>query len=1718
MRYLLFILLTSLLSAEVLQPVLPSVHVDPNTLTYENVHVISGAYIATEQEITVNCHEPIHIGRVYVSSDPANPWDRSQWRIEEQMVHVRIAPRGWLDSIRLVSSMEGTTDFRPVGTWNFDSFRLPGIWDAYPVVAGDYCNTGYGVLSSRNDRRNAVLRFNLSKSQCTLVSPNGEQKVFAQVGAWSGAMDRVMDGENNSWRYGHYRLDHVIRPNGNVISYRYSDDNLLTAITSANSSGNRIYGWAKFSYRVEGDHRITEIETSDGQHYERYEQRKSIYGYGRVRRAWFLTRAASWQGIRDSYGYPYESLFLIQAKRNDVERRKIFYLGEPRIYHPNQNGDRDPNPLPLKIYSNDPRLGRVYRVEAPVGVQGQSQVIASYYPYFARRRDGSFTDQRRTDVYNAFKGMIAFHHSNGRLLKKVRTGVSVHQQEWDARGRLTHDHHGSPKQNLITVAYGYDEIGNVESERHISATLDYVRRFTYDLNNFSVLTSESDGMLDKRYTYVPDTDLLASQEIYEQGILASRTTYYYDDTVLVGVDEESFCGGDVVFIKSTSIGSTRSDQLPEFIEERANGQLVKRLELVYDQAYARVVEKRVFDAQGLYRYSLLTGYDAYGRVVSEGDPEGNQTTYEYDSFGNCIKVASPEGRATDYTYDVMGRCVLERNGEQARHYRYDAMGNKISETDYCGNETRFEYDQFCRCIREIKPDGAVTAREYDAFDRVVKEIDPKEYPTQYEYDSRGQVLCIQHPDGTRETKEYLPDGRLFAETARNGSRTEYTRDYLDRVLETRVIVDDQVIRTTSCKYRGPLLESEVDGAGVVTTYRYDERGQLVEKEKAGCVIRYVYDALGRCVEQQEPYTTTRWQYDLLNRIICEEVEDSLTSYTYDRDGNQIECAVFLDEERANTTKTEYDHLNRPILVTDCEEQETTIVYLYKEVLAQETVDPLGQRVIITHDVNGRPVLVERGDLFQILSRQEIRYDLAGNEIAHIHTVFPSDRTVIAEWKYGPCNRLECLNEKGRRTKYTYNESGQLTCVEKQSGMKIHTTYDALGRVATYWRYRYTYDANDNIICVDGPEGEQTERTYNAFGQLTSERLANGLFVAKDYDAQGRVSQLTLPDHSVVEYTYDASHLRTVSRKGYTHHYLAYDRAGNLLQEELVSGDRVHYVYDQLERLRRIEGPFFTQTVDAFDKAGNIVAITTNGRRAAYTYDKLYQLSSEPEHSYVHDSLFNRIEHNQVSYDFNGLNQLSSATYSPDGYLLAYGEATYAYDELGRLISVADSKKAISYTYDAFNRRLSKEVDGRKTTYFYDEDYEIGAVEDCLIELRVLGIGMGAEIGAAVMVELNDQLLAPMHDYRGSLVALTDEWGGLVHFTTYSAFGEPDSTLPAWGFLSKRTDDTGLIYFGQRYYDPSIGVWLTPDPAGYAEGPNLYAYCFNNPLTQVDWWGLSAQSIHSGSAAQVVSTLFSVLQTIVVKMLGNSVGAACELIGKHVFADAYIGPGLMKIGAALQGQNHPLHYYHPFSNYSPAQSGGGSANIACLFTNGILNGREEAESTAKRLSDYCGVPCSTAYNASHGLVSDLIECVLNFFGIPHRAVDVNVKAIRAELQRVGPGGTCVLLAHSQGGMVTHLALQCLSKEERSRIEVYTFGSPIWIENGRAKKVMNFASTNDFCSSLANVRSSCMKAAHGYTVKWFKPTSRVPGGDHPFRKGHYEWAATMVVGGARQRLSV
>jgi RHS repeat-associated protein len=100
---------------------------------------------------------------------------------------------------------------------------------------------------------------------------------------------------------------------------------------------------------------------------------------------------------------------------------------------------------------------------------------------------------------------------------------------------------------------------------------------------------------------------------------------------------------------------------------------------------------------------------------------------------------------------------------------------------------------------------------------------------------------------------------------------------------------------------------------------------------------------------------------------------------------------------------------------------------------------------------------------------------------------------------------------------------------------------------------------------------------------------------------------------------------------------------------------------------------------------------------------------------------------------------------------------------------------------------------------------------------------------------------------------TNENGQVISYEEYHPFGTSayrvarsgtDLSLKRYRFTNKeRDDETGLYYFGVRYYAAWLGRWTSSDPGGFVDGLNMYVYVRNNPVNGVDEKGYSTDSIH-----------------------------------------------------------------------------------------------------------------------------------------------------------------------------------------------------------------------------------------------------------------------------------
>ena len=144
-------------------------------------------------------------------------------------------------------------------------------------------------------------------------------------------------------------------------------------------------------------------------------------------------------------------------------------------------------------------------------------------------------------------------------------------------------------------------------------------------------------------------------------------------------------------------------------------------------------------------------------------------------------------------------------------------------------------------------------------------------------------------------------------------------------------------------------------------------------------------------------------------------------------------------------------------------------------------------------------------------------------------------------------------------------------------------------------------------------------------------------------------------------------------------------------------------------------------------------------------------------------------------------------------------------------------------------------------------------------LDLSGTTQGAGgVGGLLAVSRNGQLYFPTFDNNGNVTKYIDESGNVVAAYEYDDFGRtisqsgPLADFFRHRFSTKYYDpETGLYYYGYRYYKPRIMCWLTEDPIGDSGGANLYAFCGNSVTVLFDKLGRFPSSTRQCSKNGVV---------------------------------------------------------------------------------------------------------------------------------------------------------------------------------------------------------------------------------------------------------------------------
>ncbi|WP_419517142.1 RHS repeat-associated core domain-containing protein, partial [Leyella stercorea] len=792
-------------------------------------------------------------------------------------------------------------------------------------------------------------------------------------------------------------------------------------------------------------------------------------------------------------------------------------------------------------------------------------------------------------------------------------------------------------------------------------------------------------------------------------------------------------------------------------------------------------------------------YDAFGRVAKAFYPTtegtGSKSTFNksfdnvsptvtvYDVLDRATSVTLPDNSTTTTAYTVdNGSHALVTTVTDALHNvqatHTNGSGKTLKTIQKSGPDgeitTSFEYDGIQRLVRVTDTEGNVTTSTYDMGDRRTEVNHPASGITSFTYDALGNVL-------TKQTANLAKEGKFI------------TYDY-DYQRLTGINYPDHPENNVKYYYGGRNASQ-------------NRIGRLMLREDGTGAIEYFYGKMGEVTKTRRTMIVpnqaiatyvTQWTYDSHNRLleIIYPDEEKIT-YSYNLGGQLEKVHGYKSYGYDYVSKIGYDKFEQRIYLKYCNGAETFYTY-----------DPQRRRL------------------------QNLTVNSGGN------TIMDNAYTYDAV-----SNVLSVINGA------SVPQSG------KAGGQMAHTyTYDALYRLVSATG---TYTGADNKTA-----SYTLAMGYDNMHRITSKRqiltqnnvqfngtLNAGYDLSYTYGTEtGKKFQLA----NVKDVNYRTEETPSESENVNNNHAYEYDANGNLVYVN-TSRTKKDGIADEKAAERKLK----------WDEENRLLASDDNGFVTNYWYDadgeRTVKTSGESDQVYV-NSEFAGGRTNTAKF---------SLYVSP--YLVANQGGRYTkhiYIGSQRVVS----KIGDFDSYGSDPRRIQyagSETDGLSVDYKQKYVQQLQVIKDNYATFAVPyngednndyvdGKGFCCNDGSLEAAQTRALARAAKNnfqegdayekmqfyyhpDHLGSSSYITNLEGEVVQHIEYVPFGEVfiEERNNIWNtpylFNAKEFDEeTGLYYYGARYYEPRLSLWMSIDPLSL-DYPNMttYAYCSNNPIMATD---------------------------------------------------------------------------------------------------------------------------------------------------------------------------------------------------------------------------------------------------------------------------------------------
>lgn len=805
-----------------------------------------------------------------------------------------------------------------------------------------------------------------------------------------------------------------------------------------------------------------------------------------------------------------------------------------------------------------------------------------------------------------------------------------------------------------------------------------------------------------------------------------------------------------------------------------------RLDRLYDER-GKLIQETLRGTDGTVELARSV-FNRNGDFVRSVRAGGAITLYDYDGFARQRRVTLPNGTVVQRSFiegDLLAAVEVHGQDDQGvvrllsqTHHHYDERGRRIRETVRAFDDN---------------PAAAIdlTAMVFhDPGGRVVRTLDHRGAETMYAYDGLGRIVRTVDPMGNEVRQEHDPVGNLLAvhrfdrEPDGSVSMSTVRHEYDARNRRTATVMAGNSRHLFEYDDRD-LVIAEIDPLGVRTQITYDAFGARVaeERDPGGLSIRH------------------RWNLDAVGRITS-YVDPIGEMSTYELDGLGRRSRVSL---------------------------------------------PNGQLSTRSYDAAGN-VLHEQ---LSSGAQMDYQYD-AANRLTRLHVAaVPAGTAPVPdqEFRYDGLDRVVSAHSGGDDITRRFDSRGRLRREQSAAALMACDYDDATGSATKTWpdgrAERISTDLVGRATTFDqvaagalgGGNGLIASLGASGPDLLGSATLRGGLTLSARYDDRKRLVGLAAQSPAGLgemhAYRYDTNdHRRIEVREG-------------------VAVDRRLFSYDAAGRLTASTAGFVLALDAATEQANQDASIAAAATAAAaspadgFEYDDAdarvrTTRSGQPPVNYV--NLAGHVPQSAGGENF---------AHGPDGVRNADGQFNYRHDALGRIVEVVLGAVTVcAIEYDALGRPsvLREGTDPPRTLTWFGAH----VVQESDGPIVVRQHTRDAATGLVLAHHALGASYHPLFDGRANLVGLADESGNLIEAYRYTPFGVP-TILDGSGMpIAKSAFGVAPVFGGQRYLasagrylstrrlmDPRHGLFLSPDPLGYANSPSLYVYAAQDPVDLID---------------------------------------------------------------------------------------------------------------------------------------------------------------------------------------------------------------------------------------------------------------------------------------------